>query len=169
MEHVHFITTGGTIDKKYSQSKGTYNFTIGSPAIERILERLPEPDFTYTITELYQIDSLDMETAHRNEIEHACETAPSDNIIITHGTDTLIQTAQHLANQDQFTTKTIILTGATQPEKMKHTDADLNLGTALAAADILPQGVHIAIHGQVYKPRNLTKTADGKFEYRGNR
>lgn len=162
MEHVHFITTGGTIDKQYETNKGTYDFTVGPPAIERILERIPHKSFTHTLTELFKIDSLDITRQHQEKLKTACENAPADTIIITHGTDSLIETAEYL--KEHFTTKTIILTGASQPEQFKHSDADLNIGTALAAADILPQGVHIAIHGQIYKPREVTKKVDGSFQ-----
>jgi len=162
MEHIHFITTGGTIDKQYSTTKETYDFTIGNPAIENIINRLPNKDFTHTLTELFKIDSLDMTQSHQQKIQEACENAPSDNIIITHGTDAIVETATYLAQN--IKTKTIILTGASQPERFKQSDADLNIGTALGAADILPQGVHIAIHGQIYKPREVTKKPNGAFK-----
>jgi len=162
MEHLHFITTGGTIDKQYNTEKSTYDFSIGSPAVETILTRLPNKNFTHTITEICKIDSLNMTIENRKEIKNACEHSPSENIIITHGTDSMIETAKYLS--EHFTTKTIILTGASQPEKFKQSDADLNIGTAIGATDILPQGVHIAIHGQIYKPREVFKNENGSFK-----
>lgn len=161
MTPIHFLTTGGTIDKDYATTKGTYDFSIGSPAVERILDKLPENSFKYTLTEVFQIDSLDMGKIHRQQLAEACESTQNGPIIITHGTDSIIKTATHL--NEKFPTKTIILTGASQPERFKNSDADLNLGTALGAAEALPHGTYIAIHGQIHTPQSVHKDNDGQF------
>jgi L-asparaginase len=155
------ITTGGTIDKNYGSDKGTYNFSLDSPKVGTILDKLPNAIHNYTVTELLQLDSLDMEDHHREQISEACKDTATQNILITHGTDTMIDTANKLQELDL--NKTIVLTGSSKPERMKDTDADINIGLALGGLQTLSNGVYIAIHGEIHNPTELKKTEDGVF------
>ena len=107
-----FIQTGGTIDKDYPRTTAGYAFEITTPAVQRILESI-QPSFEYEILPLLQKDSLDMTDDDRSTIYNACLKSDLKKIIITHGTDTLIETAQKLAS---IKGKTIVLTAAKLPE-----------------------------------------------------
>ncbi len=145
---VLFIQTGGTIDKNYPAGVNNhgYNFEITEPAFDRILKRI-KPKFEYEAKLLLKKDSLDLEDKDRALILETCQNSSFDKIIITHGTDTMSQTAQTLA---AIKDKTIVITGAMLPEKFKDSDADFNLGTAIGALSSLPPGIYIALHGQVF-------------------
>lgn len=142
-----FLQTGGTIDKAYTDSDDNhgYNFQISTPAFERIIKRV-NPSLQFETKAILQKDSLDITEEDRNLIFEACRDSDANKIIITHGTDTMIDTGKLL--QD-ITDKTIILTGAFVPEKFKDSDADFNLGTAVGAANSLSKGVFIAMGGRV--------------------
>ena len=141
-----FIQTGGTIDKDYPKLTKGYAFEIGEPAVKRILDRV-NPDFNLEIISILKKDSLDITEDDREIIHKACVTADSDKIIITHGTDTMIETAKRLT---EIKDKTIILTGAVKPEKFTDSDASFNIGTAIGAINNLEHGVYIAMNGRVY-------------------
>lgn len=142
-----FIQTGGTIDKDYpKQSKG-YAFEITEPAVKQILIKI-NPSFEYEVISLLKKDSLDLTPKDKKKIFETCENADTDKIIITHGTDTLLETAKFLS---VVKNKTIILTGAFKPEKFKDSDADFNIGTAVGGANVLGYGVFVAIKGRIYK------------------
>ncbi|HEY1085596.1 MAG TPA: asparaginase domain-containing protein [Candidatus Saccharimonadales bacterium] len=149
MDKILFIQTGGTIDKAYPQNPTNhgYAFAIDEPASRVILERA-RPGFEYEIKTVLKKDSLDMTDADRTIIRETIETAPNSKIIITHGTDALQQTAEFLRNLDG---KTIVLTGAMQPEKFRDSDADFNLGMAVACVQTLPSAVYITLSGEVRK------------------
>jgi L-asparaginase len=157
--HIHFISTGGTIDKLYFDAKSEYQ--IGSPQVKFLLEEW-KPDFTYVVEALLAKDSLEITDADRELIRARVLASPSHKIVITHGTDTMIETALHL--QD-LPGKTIVLTGAMQPARFHSTDAIFNLGTAIGAVHHLPLGVHIAMHGCIFDPLRTRKNRElGRFE-----
>ena len=141
-----FIQTGGTIDKDYPKLTKGYAFEIGEPAVKRILEKV-NPNFEFEIISVLKKDSLDITEEDREKIYQACQKTNSDKIIITHGTDTMIETAKKLSG---IKDKIIILTGAMRPEKFKDSDADFNLGTAIGALNVLEKGVYIAMNGRIY-------------------
>ncbi len=143
---ITFIQTGGTIDKDYAQKAKTYNFEISEPAIKRILEKA-NPNFEYEIISILKKDSLDITEEERERIYNTCKTARNDKIIITHGTDTMVETAKKLSN---IKDKIIILVGASKPEKFYDSDASFNAGTAIGAINVLEKGVYIAMNGRVY-------------------
>ena len=95
---------------------------------------------------MFQKDSLDINANDRATLRSACETAASARIVITHGTDTLLQSAAAL---DGIPGKVIVLTGAMRPERFTHSDAPINLGVAIGAVQCLPPGVYVAMHGQI--------------------
>jgi len=142
---IAFIQCGGTIDKDYPKTRGGYGFEITNPACEKILERL-NPTFTYQVIPLFQKDSLDLTEHDRDKLAEVCNTINENYIIVTHGTDTMIETAKHLS---VIKTKTIILTGSMKPERFKDADADVNLGVAVGAISFVPKGIYIAMNGKV--------------------
>lgn len=141
------MQTGGSIDKDYptGEDNDGYNFVITSPAFERILNYV-KPSFEYDTQTVLRKDSLDITEEERSTILQACRESLIDRIVITHGTDTMLKTAQLLSQIDN---KTIVLTGAMTPELFKSTDADFNLGTAIAGVTVLGHGVYIAMNGLV--------------------
>lgn len=140
---ISLIQTGGTIDKDYPKSVKGWAFEIGEPAFLRIIEKLPYTIEWETIP-LLKKDSIELTAADRNQIVEACQTTSNTQIIITHGTDTLLETASSLAT---IKNKTIVITGAMRPERFSNSDADINFGMALAGVQILPNGIYIAIQG----------------------
>lgn len=142
-----FLQTGGSIDKDYptGEDDDGYNFVIKNPAYERILGFV-KPSFEYESQTVLQKDSLDITEEERKTILKACQDSPADKIIVTHGTDTMLKTAELLST---IKDKTIIVTGAMTPELFKNTDADFNLGTAIGGMFVLSPGVYVAMNGLV--------------------
>jgi L-asparaginase len=155
-----FIQTGGTIDKDYPKKVKGYGFEITEPAVRQILERI-NPAFEYEVISLLRKDSTDITVKDKKKIFEECEKADTDKIIITHGTDTMIDTAIFLSDVEK---KTIVLTGAFKPEKFTNSDADFNVGAAVGAVNILKHGIYIAMNGTIY-PYNEVKRdkVSGKF------
>lgn len=143
---ITFIQTGGTIDKDYPKLAKGYGFEIGEPAVKRILEKV-NPSFRFEIISVLKKDSLDITEEDREKIYEVCVKADNDKIIITHGTDTMIETAKKLS---AIKNKVIILTGAIKPERFSDSDASFNIGTAIGAVNILENGVYIAMNGRIY-------------------
>lgn len=148
---LEIFTTGGTFDKIYFDALS--EFCIGDPAATEILETA-RVQLDYTITPLLRKDSLELNDADRQQIRAAVETSTARQIIITHGTDTMIQTAKCLSG---IAHKTIILTGAMQPAICQKSDAAFNLGGALAAVQLCPEGVWIFMSGRLYAPDQVQK------------
>lgn len=156
---ITIVTTGGTIDKGYSPQPGTYNFDVGDPAVARILARVPV-NFEYTIVPATRKDSLDLTDEDRMRIYEACRQAQSRRVLVSHGTDTLTQTARELSRLED---RVIVLFGAGQPERFKDSDASFNAGVAVGAVQLLPSGVYIAMSGRVYPWDRCHKSEDGSF------
>lgn len=156
---LEIFTTGGTIDKVYFDAKST--FEVGDPQIEEVL-REANLSIDYRLTSLMRKDSLDLTDADRSKIRAAVEKTPSQQIVITHGTDTMINTAKNLLD---ISGKTIVLTGAMQPARFRFTDAVFNIASAMMAAQILPAGVYIAMNGRIFDPLTTRKNvALNRFE-----
>jgi L-asparaginase len=147
-----FIQTGGTIDKDYPRAKGGYAFEIGEPAVKRILQRI-NPNFDFEIISILRKDSLDITEDDRKKIHDACKRVSANKIVVTHGTDTMIKTAEKL---NRIKGKVIVLTGAVKPQKFVDSDASFNLGTAVGAVNVLQKGVYIAMNGRIH-PWNKVK------------
>jgi L-asparaginase len=155
-----FIQTGGTIDKDYPKQTKGYAFEITEPAVKQILEKI-NPSFEYEVISLLRKDSTDLTVKDKKKIFETCAEADTDKIIITHGTDTMIETAKFLSEVEK---KTIILTGAFKPEKFTNSDADFNVGAAVGAVSILGKGVYIAMNGRVFKYYEVKRDKmTGKF------
>lgn len=155
-----FLQTGGTIDKDYPKITKGYAFEIGEPAIKQILARV-KPNFDFEIISLFKKDSQEITDNDRKIILDECTKADFDKIIITHGTDTMIETAKYLS---PIKNKTVILTGAMRPERFKDSDADFNAGTAIGAIGNIPCGVFIAMNGEVIPADEAKRDYEtGKF------
>ena len=156
---IRFVTTGGTIDKIYFDALS--QFEIGDSQIKHILtEGLA--DFDYEIVPLLQKDSIDLTDEDRTTIRDYIAGDTAERFVITHGTDTMSEMADVLAD---LTDKTIVLTGALSPARFKSTDAVFNVGMAVAAAQVAPPGVYIAMSGQVFTAGEVRKNrAENRFE-----
>ncbi len=157
---IKIFTAGGTIDKIYSEEKGTLNFSFGKSAIRKIGEEKVKLNFDFDIERLLTKDSLKMTEEDRQLIKKACEGAIANKILITHGTDTMIETAKVLS---EIPDKVIVLTGASQPYRFRESDAEFNLGVAIGVLNVLDKGVYIAMNGRVYKWDKCQKIDSGRF------
>jgi len=140
-----FVQTGGSIDKTYPKIRG-YKFEIDEPAVKKILKKV-HPNFEYELVTVLRKDSRDMTEEDRQKIYDFCKKCIYDKIIITHGTDTMVQTARKLGS---IKDKLIVLTGAMLPEKFSDSDAMFNVGTAVGALNVLDKGVYLVMNGRVY-------------------
>jgi len=156
---IKIITTGGTIDKIYFDQKS--QFQVGEPQINDVLKEA-NVTFDYDILALLQKDSLDLTDEDRALIRRTIETDPHRHFVVTHGTDTMVQTAQTLLG---LAGKVIVLTGAMQPARFRHTDAVFNIACAVTAVQLLKEGVYIAMNGRIFDPLKARKNlADHRFE-----
>jgi L-asparaginase len=150
-EPVLVLTTGGTIDKQYFDATSQYQ--ISDSFVPRLLA-LARVTHRFECRELLHKDSLDLDDVDRARIVEHVRTAGFTRIVITHGTDTMTQTAQALLG---IQGKTIVLTGALAPARFNETDAPFNLGMAFAAAQVAPSGVYIAMNGTVFRGDQVVK------------
>lgn len=143
---IHFIQTGGTIDKDYTPTEHShgYNFDIADPAFAAVLKKL-FPKLRYTSCTLLKKDSLDITESDRQEITAYIASTPHSSIVITHGTDTIEQTARSLNAGN----KVVVLTGAMKPHRFTDSDAEFNIGMAIGVALTAKPGVYIALNGSV--------------------
>ena len=156
---MQILTTGGTIDKIYFDANS--EFQVGEPAIERLLQEA-NVSFPYDVTSILRKDSLDMTDEDRDLIRRHVQEANHSRVLITHGTDTMIDTALHLG---AAAGKTVVLTGAMQPARVHSSDAVFNIGCAVVATQMLDPGVYIAMHGRVFDPSETRKNLRAqKFE-----
>lgn len=160
MNKLVFIRTGGTIDKDYPHQKGGWAFEIGAPACSRVLEQL-NPSFDYAVVDLLQKDSLKLNDNDRTLIIEEIAKHGTAGVIVTHGTDTLMDTAAFIAKH--HLPNTIVLTGAMRPELFRNTDAHINIGMSIATAHLQPPGVYICMHGIVGLWSNVRRNAKGIF------
>jgi L-asparaginase len=156
-----FVQTGGTIDKDYPKVWQAYSFEITEPAFDRILE-LVNPAFGYRSVSALKKDSMDMTDEDRRKITELCKSAPEQHIVITHGTDTMSQTAEALSG---IKDKTIVITGSARPERFSNSDAGFNVGTAVGAVQTLSHGVYISMNGLVSEWNKVEKSSKtGQFK-----
>jgi L-asparaginase len=159
MEHLVIVTTGGTIDKIYFDDKST--FQVGEPQIGDILEVLGVA-FTFEVLPVLRKDSLHMDDNDRRAIRDAIERQPHRHALVTHGTDTMVETAKAL---EGLAGKVIVLTGALNPALFKGSDAVFNIGCAVGAVQTLSDGVYIAMNGRIWNPSGVRKNVDAnRFE-----
>lgn len=155
---IRVFVTGGTFDKEYNELNGQLFFKDSH--INEIL-KLGRSRLDLSVRTLMLIDSLDMTDVDRNIILESCQRCEEDKIVITHGTDTMTETAQFLANH--IPNKTVVLTGAMIPYKFGSSDGLFNLGSALAFVQSLPNGIYIAMNGRYYDWNNCKKNKQTGF------
>lgn len=157
--YISIYTTGGTIDKVYFDAKSDYK--IGSPQITEILEN-SNITFKYDIEEIFSKDSLDITEEDRALIVRTVAADTSSRILITHGTDTMVNTAKALRSiQD----KAIVLVGSLSPARFKNSDALFNIGVAIGAIQVLDPGIYITMNGRVFDAVKVRKNrAENRFE-----
>jgi L-asparaginase len=157
---IRIIITGGTFDKHYDEIRGSLTFKDSHlPEILKFV-RCSVP-LELELNQL--IDSLDMQASNRIRIQESCRRAHEERIIITHGTDTMVETAAVLGNS--ALEKTIVLTGAMVPYIFSNSDAVFNLGCAVAAVQLLPHGVYVVMNGMVFPWDRVRKNRQlGVFE-----
>jgi len=151
---IKIFTVGGTIDKIYFDQKNAYQ--VGDP---KIVEVLQEANVTldFETESIMQKDSLDMTEKDRRLIFEKVVRDPQELIVISHGTDTMVETANTLS---AIPNKTIVLTGSMQPARFKNSDAVFNIGCAITAVQALPHGVYITMNGQIFNPVKTRKNVD---------
>lgn len=160
VDMIAIFVTGGTFDKTYDEIGGRLAFT--ETHLPEML-RLGRSRVEVSIRTLMMIDSLDMTAADRAVVVAACAGAPEDRIVVTHGTDTMVETAAALASG--VTGKTVVLTGAMVPYAFGSSDGLFNLGSALSFAQVLPPGVYVAMNGRAFPWDQVRKNRSaGVFE-----
>ena len=162
MDQLCIVTTGGTIDKIYFDDKS--DFQVGEPQIGRILDELGVA-FRYSVIPILRKDSLHLDDADRELLRTTIAAQPARHVLVTHGTDSMVETAKVLAS---IPGKTIVLTGALNPARFRGSDAEFNIGTAVGAVQSLPAGVYIAMNGRIWDPAKVRKNVDAnRFEALG--
>lgn len=159
MEELLVVTTGGTIDKVYFDDKSDYQ--VGEPQIGRILEELGVA-FRFRVIPIIRKDSLHITDDDRALIHATIAAQSARHVLLTHGTDSMVETARVLS---KIPDKTIVLTGALNPARFRGSDAEFNIGTAVGAVQSLPPGVYVAMNGRIWDPLKVRKNvAANRFE-----
>ncbi len=156
---IQIYTTGGTIDKVYFDQKSEYQ--VGDPQAKGVLERA-NVTLDYQVESIFKKDSLDLTDEDRELIRKKVESSALNRIVITHGTDTMIDTAKVL---EKIIDKTVVMTGSMYPAQFRDSDAVFNLGCAIIAAQVQEPGIYIAMNGRIFNPHQARKNvALNKFE-----
>ncbi|MEX2472552.1 MAG: asparaginase domain-containing protein [Gemmatimonadota bacterium] len=157
---IRLFVTGGTFDKEYDEIHGTLQF--GDTHLPEMLD-MGRCRLDVNVRTLMMVDSLEMTATDREMIARNCRDVPERHIVITHGTDTMVETARVLASG--VPEKTIVLTGAMIPIAFGSSDGLFNLGGSLTAVQVLPPGVYIAMNGRISPWSDVRKNRDtGVFE-----
>lgn len=159
MDKLNILTTGGTIDKIYYDDKSDYK--IGEPEIGRILTAMSVA-FRWEVRALLRKDSLHMSDDDRRLIRQAVLASDDRHYLLTHGTDTMTDTAAMLQDLGD---RVIVMTGALHPARFIDSDAVFNIGCAIGAVQTLPAGVWIIMNGRVWNPSHVRKNRSAnRFE-----
>lgn len=162
---IRVFVTGGTFDKEYNYITGELYFS--ETHLQEMFVR-GRSTLDIEVEVLFMMDSLDLKDAHRHLILEKCTNAAEENMVITHGTDTMVETARTLADAN-IENKTIVLTGAMVPYAFgTSSDGFFNLGASLAYAKALPPGVYICMNGQYFDWNNVRKNKETGFFERLN-
>jgi L-asparaginase len=158
---IKILATGGTIDKLYFDAKSDYK--VGPPNILTILDGL-NLAFAYDVESVLRKDSIDLTDKDRERIYRVVKRQSAKRIVITHGTDTMVETARRLADIED---KIVVFTGALAPAMFKTSDAVFNIGCAVTAVQTLPPGIYIVMNGRVFVHDRVRKNVKkGLFEER---
>lgn len=149
-----FYTAGGTIDKIYFDAKSKYQ--VGRSILGEIL-REGNVTFDYESKVIMQKDSLDLTDHDRDIIYKAIDKEKNRHIILTHGTDTMVETAKHLQTIEK---KVVVLTGSMTPARFRSSDAAFNIAFAACAVQTLSDGIYLAMNGRIFRPDNVRKNID---------
>jgi L-asparaginase len=156
---IRVLTAGGTIDKVYFDQKSTYE--VGDTEVGQVLSRA-QVGFEYSVETLFKKDSLDMTDEDRQRVRQAVASADCDHVLVTHGTDTMIETAKACRGVPG---KVVVFTGSSEPSRFHGSHAIFNLGCAIGVLQVLPPGVYIAMNGRVFDPDRVRKNRTlGRFE-----
>lgn len=150
-EPILVVTTGGTIDKVYFDAKS--NYEVGESVVGDLL-RQAQVRVPFEMLALLRKDSLEITDAERAQIRQRIEARPERRVVMTHGTDTMTDTARALMT---LTDRTIVLTGSLSPARFAQTDAVFNVGMAFAAVQALPPGAYIVMNGQIFAADRVHK------------
>ena len=153
------IQTGGTIDKNYPKSINGWGFEIDNAAVDQILSN-KALSVDYRIISACKKDSTKLNDNDRNKILNICQKSNEEQIIITHGTDTITNTAKFLSVIED---KTIVLTGSFLPYAFKDSDAEFNIGMAISAVQLLNKGIYVSLNGIIASHNELQRDASGKY------
>ena len=157
---IRVVVTGGTFDKEYDELTGRLFFK--DTHVQEML-RIGRSRVPVEIERLMMIDSMDMTDAHRQWVVERCARCTEERILVTHGTDTMAETARALHGAGLA--KTVVLTGAMIPYTFGSSDGLFNLGSALSFAQVLPRGVYVAMNGRVFDGQRVRKNQQaGVFE-----
>ena len=161
---LHVFATGGTIDKVYFDAKSAYE--VGDPQTDDIL-RTAGVAFSFAVETILSKDSLDLTDADRDHIARAVLGSACRRVIVTHGTDTMAETARVVARAlaEAGADHTVVFVGSLTPARFKATDAEFNIGFAVAAVQTLPPGAYVAMNGRVFSPFGVQKSRErNRFE-----
>lgn len=157
---IRIFVTGGTFDKEYNELNGSLYFK--DTHLNEML-KLGRSKVKVEVRTLMMMDSIDMKDTDRELIAQNCLKADEDKIIVTHGTDTMVETAKVIA--EKIKDKTIVLTGAMIPYKFGSSDGLFNLGSAIAFVQTMPKGIYISMNGRIFNWDNCRKNKNiGEFE-----
>lgn len=160
MNKIKLFVTGGTFDKEYNPLNGSLYFK--ETHLSEMIE-MSRATLDVEVETLMMMDSLDMQAEHREKIATACLETEEKRVIVTHGTDTMVETAAVIA--DRVKDKTVILTGAMIPYKFGSSDGFFNVGAALAFVQTLPKGVYVCMNGKYFDWDKVRKNKEvGVFE-----
>ncbi len=151
---IRILATGGTIDKIYFDAKS--EFQVGDPSIHFILDEA-NINVPFQIESIFKKDSLEMDEHDRQIILEAITRSQERRILVTHGTDTMVESARSLGT---ITDKVVVFTGSMEPARLRTSDAIFNIGSAFTALQLLPAGVYIAINGQVFDAQHVRKDTE---------
>lgn len=156
MDKLLVLTTGGTLDKVYFDALS--EFQVGDPVVGDILTAM-NVNFDFELQEVCRKDSLELVEEDRKKLKSLIEASDANCVLITHGTDTMVDSANYIGEQAG---KVIIFTGAMQPAAFSNTDAVFNIGTAIGAFSTASSGCYIAMSGQVYPATKVFKNYDSR-------
>lgn len=158
-DRIHIVTTGGTIDKVYFDERS--HFEVGESQVPEIL-RESNVTIDFDVINLLKKDSLQMNDDDRALIRKTIELHSGKRFVVTHGTDTMVETARAL---EGLPDKTIVLTGSLSPARFKNSDAVFNVAAAVMAVQCLGEGVYVSMNGRVFRPDHVRKNRDAnRFE-----
>ena len=164
---LHILTTGGTIDKVYFDAESAYE--VGEPQIAEIL-RAAGVALETTVETVLRKDSLELTDADRALVADRVRASTAEHVVVTHGTDTMAATARAVAealaaDPAGGPAKTVVFVGSLTPARFKASDAEFNVGFAVAAVQTLPPGVYVAMNGRVFDPHHVQKSRErNRFE-----